>query len=93
MVELANAGLIDQSGLFKPEIAPDKFIKKGNVWTYILVDHPDKPIIIQQTDIRAVQLAKAALYAGVQLLAESLNCETSFDESFARRCFWYALGW
>ena len=79
MVELANAGLIDQSGLFKPEIAPDKFIKKGNVWTYILVDHPDKPIIIEQTDIRAVQLAKAALYAGVQLLAESLNCE-SFDE-------------
>ena len=35
--------------------------------------------MIQQTDIRAVQLAKAALYAGVQLLAESLNCET-FDK-------------
>ena len=79
MVELANAGLIDQSGLFKPEIAPDKFIKKGNVWTYILVEQADKPIMIQQTDIRAVQLAKAALYAGVQLLAESLNCET-FDK-------------
>jgi uncharacterized 2Fe-2S/4Fe-4S cluster protein (DUF4445 family) len=79
MVELANAGLIDQSGLFKPEMAPDKFIKKGNVWAYILVEQADKPIIIQQTDIRAVQLAKAALYAGVQLLAESLNCET-FDE-------------
>ena len=79
MVELANAGLLDQSGLFKPEMAPHRFSQEGNVWKYLLLDQTDNPIIIKQTDIRAVQLAKAALYAGAQLLAESLDC-TAFDE-------------
>lgn len=79
MVEMANAGLLDQSGLFKPEAAPHRFSQDGNVWKYLLVDQPDNQIIVKQTDIRAVQLAKAALYAGAQLLAESLSCY-KFDE-------------
>ena len=79
MVEMANAGLLDHSGLFIPEAAPHRFSKDGNVWKYLLVDQPGNPIIVKQTDIRAVQLAKAALYAGAQLLAESLGCH-KFDE-------------
>ena len=79
MVELANAGLIDQSGLFKPELAPHKFTQEGNVWTFTLIEKGDASIRIKQTDIRAVQLAKAALLAGAQLLAESLECD-AFDE-------------
>jgi len=78
MVELANAGLIDKSGLFVPSAAPDRFYQDGNVWVYRLVNQADNPIIVKQTDVRAVQLAKAALYAGAQLLAESLGC-TRFD--------------
>ena len=79
MVELANAGLIDQGGLFKPELAPQRFSQDGNVWVYTLIEKGEKSIIIKQTDIRAVQLAKAALFAGAQLLAESLECD-EFDE-------------
>jgi len=79
MVELASAGLLDQSGLFLPEAAPHRFSQDGNVWKYCLVNKTKNPIFIKQTDIRAVQLAKAALYAGAQLLAESLDCE-GFDE-------------
>jgi len=79
MVEMANAGLLDKSGLFKPEAAPHRFSQDGNVWKYLLVDQSDNQIIVKQTDIRAVQLAKAALYAGAQLLAESLGCD-KFDE-------------
>ena len=79
MVELAHAGLINQSGLFQPEHAPDRFSKDDNVWTYTLVERAHNPIRIKQTDIRAVQLAKAALYAGAQLVAEYLDC-THFDE-------------
>ena len=79
MVEMANAGLLDKSGLFKPETAPHRFSQDGNVWKYLLVDQPGNQIIVKQTDIRAVQLAKAALYAGAQLLAESLECD-AFDE-------------
>jgi len=79
MVELANAGLLDRSGLFKPDAAPHRFSQDGNVWKYCLVNKANNPIFIKQTDIRAVQLAKAALFAGAQLLAESLDC-TEFDE-------------
>ena len=79
MVELANAGLLDQSGLFKPEAAPERFSQDGNVWKYCLVNRESNPIFIKQTDVRSVQLAKAALFAGAQLLAESIGCE-AFDE-------------
>lgn len=75
MVELARAGLIDRSGLFRPEIAPDRFTEEGGVKTYQLIGH----LSIKQTDIRAVQLAKAALMAGARLVAEELECE-QFDE-------------
>lgn len=63
----------------KPEAAPHRFSQDSNVWKYLLVDQPDNQIIVKQTDIRAVQFAKAALYAGAQLLAESLSCY-KFDE-------------
>ncbi len=79
MVELANAGLIDESGLFVPDAAPDRFIKDGKSWKYVLANRPENPITIKQTDIRAVQLAKAALSAGVSLLSEYLSCD-AFDE-------------
>ncbi len=75
MVELARAGLIDRSGLFRPEVAPDRFTQEGNVQTYRVIGD----ITLRQTDIRAVQLAKAALMAGARLVAEELGCE-SFDE-------------
>ena len=79
MVEMANAGLLDQSGLFKPEVAPHRFTQDGNVWQYLLLEQDGNPIIVKQTDVRSVQLAKAALYAGAQLLAEKLDCD-AFDE-------------
>ena len=75
MVELARAGLIDKSGAFQPAVAPDRFSEVNGVTTYHLIGH----LSLKQTDIRAVQLAKAALYAGAQLVAEELGCE-AFDE-------------
>ncbi len=79
MVELASAGLIDESGLFVPERAPERFTEEGKSWKYLLVNKPVNPIYIKQTDVRAVQLAKAALSAGVSLLAEYLDCD-NLDE-------------
>lgn len=71
MVELARAGLIDRSGLFNPDKAPDRFSEEGGVTTYQLIGH----LSLKQTDIRAVQLAKSALMAGARLVAEELGCE------------------
>ena len=79
MVELANSGLINDSGLFVPSAAPDRFVEDGQSQKYLLLDHPTNPIFVKQTDIRAVQLAKAALSAGVSLLSEFLECR-EFDE-------------
>ena len=85
MVEMAQAGLMDQSGLFIPAAAPHRFEQVNNVWQYTLLresEHNGRSgpaIIIKQTDIRSVQLAKAALYAGAQLLAEQFGCG-EFDE-------------
>lgn len=79
MVELANAGLIDETGLFIPTAAPEQFEQEGRNWKYRLVAQGDTTIYIKQTDIRAVQLAKAALYAGVRLISEYLGCR-AFDE-------------
>ncbi|NNE57957.1 MAG: DUF4445 domain-containing protein [Hellea sp.] len=81
MVELANAELVDRGGLFvngdtSGRMLPDN---EGKSQKYLLLDRAVNPLYIKQTDIRAVQLAKAALYAGAQLLAESLGCE-QFDE-------------
>lgn len=81
MVELANAGCLDPGGLFVPGAAPGRFSKdaNGKSWKFLLVGRDENPLYIKQTDIRAVQLAKAALFAGAKLLAESLGCET-FEE-------------
>lgn len=79
MAELANADLVDQGGLFIPTNAPDRFEPEGKGWKYVLLRRDENPIYIKQTDVRAVQLAKAALSAGVSLLAQSLDCQ-HFDE-------------
>ena len=46
-----------------------QLVRQGNAWAYRLVDGP-RPILVTQTDIRAIQLAKAALYGGARLLME-----------------------
>lgn len=79
MVELASAGLIDAGGLFRPTEAPHRFVAEGASWKYLLLDRPENPLYVKQTDVRAVQLAKAALAAGVQLLVDYLGCP-GFDE-------------
>jgi len=46
----------------------------GRTWSYLL--HAGNPEIrIQQADVRAIQLAKAALYAGARLLMDHLGVE------------------
>jgi uncharacterized 2Fe-2S/4Fe-4S cluster protein (DUF4445 family) len=79
MVELASAGVLAPSGLYRSEGAPERLVQDGQSWKFLLVDRPDNPIFVKQTDVRAVQLAKAALSAGVSLLTDHLGCE-QFEE-------------
>ena len=79
IVAFAEAGIIDQTGLFVESITPELFSKKGNTTRFLLVDQGDKSIYIEQVDIRSIQLAKAALSAGVSILMDYLNCD-HFDK-------------
>jgi uncharacterized 2Fe-2S/4Fe-4S cluster protein (DUF4445 family) len=74
IAELYLAGIIDSGGLFV-ESALERTSRVrylGRTGEYILVDPglsaTGAPIVITQNDIRSIQLAKAALYAGTKLL-------------------------
>ncbi len=74
IVELYLAGIVDSDGRFN-ENAPERSPRvrfQGRVGEYVLVDATHtasgNPIVVTQSDVRAIQLGKAALYAGVKLL-------------------------
>lgn len=78
MVCLAKVGLIDKGGLFVQTKAPERFDKSDNKVRFLLIDQGEHSIYIEQIDVRSIQLAKAALFAGVHLLMDYLEC-TEFD--------------
>jgi uncharacterized 2Fe-2S/4Fe-4S cluster protein (DUF4445 family) len=69
--ELFLAGVIDAQGVIRPELAArsDRLVAEGRTHGYVL--HRGTPELrITQADVRAIQLAKAALRAGIDLLME-----------------------
>ena len=53
----------------------ERIVEDGRTFAYVLHEG-DIRIAITQNDVRAIQLAKAALYAGVRLLMDKLNVDT-----------------
>ena len=74
VAELFLAGVIDTDGKFNSAMAARsaRVIKAGRSCSYLL-SAGEPAIFIQQSDVRAIQLAKAALYAGARLLMEKLG--------------------
>ncbi len=78
--EMFLAGIISADGVIEGSFAArsDRIVQDGRTWSYILAkgDGGGNPEIrILQTDVRAIQLAKAALYAGVRLLMDKLGID------------------
>jgi len=71
--------LLDQTGLFVQSKAPERFSRDGNSVRFLLIEQGEHSIYIEQTDVRSIQLAKAALSAGVALLMDYLDCQ-AFDK-------------
>ena len=67
----------------------DRVIQNDRTWSYVLhsPENDEAPIVVTQNDIRQIQLAKAALYAGVKLLMDHIGTETVRANS-SRRCLW-----
>lgn len=72
--EMFLAGLIDEDGVVQGAMAEksDRVIADGRTFSYILWRGAVE-LKITQTDVRSIQLAKAALYAGVKLLMDKLE--------------------
>jgi uncharacterized 2Fe-2S/4Fe-4S cluster protein (DUF4445 family) len=75
VAELFLAGVIDADGRILDLTARSARIRaEGRAFSYGLVEG-EPAIRITQQDVRAIQLAKAALYAGCRLLMEELGVE------------------
>ena len=77
LAEMYLAGIITQDGVVDGAMAErsPRIRATGRTFGYLL--HAGEPeIVVSQNDIRAIQLAKAALYAGARLLMDRLGVES-----------------
>ena len=77
LAEMYLAGIITQDGVVDGVMAErsPRIRASGRTFGYLL--HAGEPeIVVSQNDIRAIQLAKAALYAGARLLMDRLGVDT-----------------
>jgi uncharacterized 2Fe-2S/4Fe-4S cluster protein (DUF4445 family) len=77
LAEMFLAGIIDQDGVVQGAMAArsPRIEPQGRTFAYLL-HAGEPPLRITQGDVRAIQLAKAALYAGARLLMDRLGVET-----------------
>ncbi len=80
VAEMRMAGLLDPSGLIgsAEQTGTDRCEPTGRTHAYLIHDATDQGgprITVTQGDIRAIQLAKSALYAGARLLMDQLNVD------------------
>ena len=76
VAEMFLAGILDPDGKVRQHdsIASPHVLEDGRTFTYVL--HEGQPnISVTQNDVRAIQLAKAALHAGAMLLMEHFGVE------------------
>ena len=81
VAEMRMAGLLDPSGLIgSPEqTGSDRIVADGRTYSYTLHDGSadgGPVILVTQGDIRAIQLAKSALYAGARLLMDEIGTDS-----------------
>jgi uncharacterized 2Fe-2S/4Fe-4S cluster protein (DUF4445 family) len=73
IAELFLAGVITPDGTIDGALAArtPRVIADGRTFSYVLHEAADgRPVVVTQNDVRAIQLAKAALYAGARLLMD-----------------------
>lgn len=81
VAEMRTAGILDASGLIgsAEQVGSSRCVPDGRTHAYVLHDGTADggPLVtVTQGDIRAIQLAKSALYAGARLLMDSLGTDT-----------------
>lgn len=74
IAEMYLSGIISEDGVIDGSLAArsDRIVEHGRTFSYVLW-RGEHELVITQNDVRAIQLAKAALYAGVRLLLDKLQ--------------------
>jgi uncharacterized 2Fe-2S/4Fe-4S cluster protein (DUF4445 family) len=77
VAEMYLCGIISEDGVVDGAMAARsaRILENGRTFSYLLHDGAQR-ITVTQNDVRAIQLAKAALYAGIKLLMEKQGIET-----------------
>ena len=71
------AGLLDPSGLIGSAEATGtaRCVPEGRTHSYVIHEDAGRRIAVTQGDVRAIQLAKSALYAGARLLMDEMGID------------------
>jgi uncharacterized 2Fe-2S/4Fe-4S cluster protein (DUF4445 family) len=83
VAEMYLAGVVSTDGVVDGALEgkTNRIKKDGRTWSYVLHETDNSEasdVVITQTDVRQIQLAKAALYAGIKLLMDEMGV-TSVD--------------
>ena len=78
VAELYLCGVLTQDGLFDGSLVArsSRVVAQGRTFAYVLHQDAQRTLAITQNDVRAIQLAKAALMAGIRLLMERLGVKS-----------------
>lgn len=81
IAEMRRCGIIDKSGLIgsAAQVGTERLIVDGRTNSYLLYDGTEQggsKILVTQADVRAIQLAKSALYAGAKLLMDEFGASS-----------------
>jgi uncharacterized 2Fe-2S/4Fe-4S cluster protein (DUF4445 family) len=77
VAEMYLSGVVTQDGVVDGSLSKrsDRLIADDRTWSFLLHDGQQR-IVVTQNDVRQIQLAKAALYAGVKLLLDRAGVES-----------------
>ena len=75
IAQMMLAGVVSTDGVIVDSGRSDRVVADGRTHSFVLYRSSDTEIRVTQNDVRAIQLAKAALYAGIRLLMDHFGVD------------------
>ena len=81
IAEMYLSGIIDTDGVVRGELAnkSSRIVADERTFSYLFYEQGETKLYVTQNDVRAIQLAKAALRAGIDLLVEHAGSPVVHD--------------
>jgi uncharacterized 2Fe-2S/4Fe-4S cluster protein (DUF4445 family) len=80
VAEMVGAGILEKSGRFHPDLQNPLLRKTTKGYAFIIARAAEtsmaRDLVISAADVRALQLAKGAIYAGAKVMMNMLGAET-----------------